>query len=160
MKYSNKNIGGEILIPENLIEISNFCTQLKSQLKKNFIPMHRNKLMLLLEYITGFINIFLLLLIFPQVIHGIKHLNLDLINILNSSQIYIYEDSSAKGVLEDSYVYNSSMTNKLNRLSRKPNSIQNLIDIANEDLCANDAMGCISINQIGDKWNTYVTKLN
>ena len=52
------------------------------------------------------------------------------------------------------------MTIKLNRLSRKPNSIQNLIDIANEELFSNVAMGCISINHIGDKWSAYVTKLN
>ena len=160
MKYSNKNIGGEILIPENLIEISNCCHQLIYQLKKNFIPIYRNKLMLLFDYISGLIDFFILLLISPLIIYGINLLNLDLINILNSSQIYIYEDSSAKGVFEDLYAYNSSMINKLYRLSRKPNSIQNLIDIANEDLYANDAMGCISINQIGDKWNTYVTKLN
>ena len=160
MKYTDKNIGGEILIPENLIEISNFCTQFIYQLKRNFLPIYRNKLMLLFDYMSGLINIFFLLLIFPLIIKGINHLNLDLIHILNNSQVYIYEDSSAIGVLKDSYAYNSSMTIKLNRLSRKPNSIQNLIDIANEELFSNVAMGCISINHIGDKWSAYVTKLN
>ena len=160
MKYTNKNIGGEILIPENIIEMSNFCTQFISQLKRNFIPIYRSKLILSFDYFSGLVNIFILLLILPLIINGINHLNVDLINILKYSQLYIYEDSSAIGVLEDSYAYKSSMTIKLNRISRRPYNMKNLIEMAYEDPFANVTMGCISINQIGDKWNTYVTKLN
>ena len=160
MKYLNKDIGGEILIPENLIEISNFCTQLISQLKRNFIPIYRNKSMLLLDYLSGLVIIYILFLMIFPLINGINNLSLDLNDILAKSQIYIYENSSAKGVLEDSYAYNSSKGIKLNKLFRKPNSIKNLIEIANEEPFASNDMGCISINQIGDKWNTYISNFS
>jgi len=49
---------------------------------------------------------------------------------------------------------------ELKTLSLKPNNVQNLINLLYEESFEHIAMGCISINQIGDKWNTYVTSLN
>ena len=49
MKYINKRIGTqEILIPENLVEISIFFVQCICQLKRNLLPIDRNILILIL----------------------------------------------------------------------------------------------------------------
>ena len=52
------------------------------------------------------------------------------------------------------------MTITLKTLSTKPNTIEELIDLAWDESLAQIAMGCISINQISDKWYTYITGLN
>ena len=158
MKYNNKRIGSqEILFPENLIEVSSFFTQFISQLKRNILPIKRNKFMLLLEYLSGLGIIFIINFLTEILIIGTTKLNL--IDILEENKIYIYEDSSTKEALKDSYAYNT-MKITLKSLTKKPNNIQNLIDLAYNESFAHIAMGCISINQIGDKWNTYVTSLN
>ena len=48
----------------------------------------------------------------------------------------------------------------LKPLSKKPNDIKHLINLAYEESFANIAMGCISINVKEDKWQTYITQLN
>ena len=77
---------------------------------------------------------------------------------MESNQVYI--DSGAKGILEDSYVYDSSKKIVLKSLSKKPNNIQNLIDFAYDESSTHIVMGCISINQLESKWYTNVTSLN
>ena len=84
---------------------------------------------------------------------------LDLIDILEENKLYIYEDISGKEVIEDSSD-NNSLSIALKTLSKKPNNVQNLIDLAYDESFEHIAMGCISINQISDKWYTYVTSLN
>ena len=160
MKYLSKSIGSqEILIPEKLIEINDFFTQFMSQLKRHFFPIYRNKLMLLLEYLSGLAIIYIIFSLLYIEIDQEKKINLNLIDILEGNKIYIYEDSLAKGVLKDSYECNS-ITKTLEILSEKPIDIKHLIDLAYEESLAHIAMGCISINQIGDEWNTYITRLN
>ena len=158
IKYNNKNIGSqEILIPENLIEISNFFIQFLSQLKRNFLPIYRNKFMLLLEYLSGLGIIYIFFFLINQLLF--ENINLDLIDILKSNKIYLDKDILTKRVLKDSYAYDlTSMT--FEALSKKPNSVQKLIDLAYEESSAHVAMGCISINNIGDKWESYITSLN
>ena len=158
MKYNNKKIGNqEILFPENLIEINSFFVQFISQLKRNILPLKRNKFMLLLEYLSGLGIIYIIIFLTDKLIIGKNNLNL--IDILEENEIYIYEDNSTKGTLKDSYAADS-MIITLKELSKKPNNLQNLIDLAYNESFAHIAMGCISINQIGDKWHTYVTNLN
>jgi len=158
MKYNNKNFGSqEILIPENLIEMSNFFIQFISQLKRIFLPIYRNKFMLLLEYLSGLGIIYIFFFLINQLFF--ENNDLVLIDILENNKIYIYKDSLSKKILEDSYAYDlTSIT--LEELSKKPNSVQNLIDLAYDESSAHIAMGCISINKIGDKWDSYVTSLN
>ena len=158
MKYNNKNIGSqEILIPENLIEMSNFFIQLISQLKRNFLPIYRNKFMLLLEYLSGLGIIYIFFFLINQLLFEKDYI--DLFHILEKNIIYIYQDNLTNGALEDSYAYGSSKEINLNTLSKKPNSIKNLIDLAYDESNLHIAMGCISINQIGDKWNSFVTSI-
>jgi len=160
IKYINKKMGSqEILIPENLIEISNCFVQFICQLKRNFLPIYRNILIFILEYLLSLGIIYFLFICFPKLNEAANGLYLNLIKILENNQVYIYKDTSNQGILEDSYAYNSnSMT--LKTLSKKPNSVQNLIDLAYDESPENIAFGCISINQIGDKWNTYISSLN
>jgi len=158
MKYNNKTIGSqEILIPENLVEINSFFIQFISQLKRHFLTIYRNKFMLLVEYLSGLGIIYITIFLTEKLIN--KKYNLDLIDILEQNKLYIYEDISAKDVIEDSSA-NNSFSLDLNSLPKKPNNVQNLIDLAYNESIAHIAMGCISINQISDKWHTYVTSLN
>ena len=159
MKYTNKKIGGDIALPENVIEISDFFTQFISQLKRSFMPVYRNKLVLLLDYLSGLGFIYIFGLIFRESIYGINNSYVDLFDILEENNIYIYEDNWNNGVLKNSYVYNS-MAITMKPLSKKPNDIKHLINLAYEESFANIAMGCISINVKEDKWQTYITQLN
>jgi len=161
MIYIERKLGSqEILIPENLIEISGFFTQLISQLKRIILPIYRNKLMLLLEFFSGLGIIYHSFIIFSLVKRELYDSSLDLIDILKENEIYIYEDGPDNGVLKNSFVYDSSEALKLSTLSKRPIDVQNLIDLLYNESFENIAMGCISINQIGDKWNTYITSLN
>ena len=167
MKYIDKKIGTqEILIHENLIEISNCYVQFICQLKRNFLPIYRNKLMLIIEYLSGLGINYILLFCIPNLIELLNSNCLNLLKILGSNHIYFYGDNSAEEVLKDSYAYSYlydqilSEKIKLKILSKKPNSVEHLIDLSYKESLANIAMGCISINQIGDNWHTYVTGLN
>ena len=51
MKYVNQNTELEGFIQENRIEPEGFCPQLCSQLKRNILPIWRNKVLFVLEYI-------------------------------------------------------------------------------------------------------------
>ena len=160
MKYTNKNIGGDkIALPENLIEISDFFTQFISQLKRSFMPIYRNKLVLLLDYLSGLGIIYIFGLSFGSVIYGINYSYVNLFDILEENNIYIYEENWNNGVLKNSYVYNS-MDITLKPLSKKLDNITNFINLAYEESFANIAMGCISINKKEGEWQTYVTQLN
>ena len=160
MKYINKKAGSkEILVAENLIEINDFLTQFLSQLERNLLPLYRNKIILLLEYLSGLVIIYIFAFMY-KFVNKSSNIILDLIEILEENKIYIYEeDNSINGILKDSYAYNS-LTMTLKALSKKPNNVQNLIDLAYDESFAHIAMGCISINQIGDEWDTYITNLN
>jgi len=105
MKYINKKIGTqEILIPENLIEISNCFVQFICQLKRNLLPIYRNILIFILEYLSGLGIIYFILFFFLDLNEELnKEINnscLNLLEILESNQVYIV--SPSKGILEDS----------------------------------------------------------
>ena len=160
MKYTNKNIGGDkIALPENLIEISDFFTQFISQLKRTFMPVYRNKLVLLLDYFSGLGFIYIFGLCFGQLANGINFSWIDLFDILEENNIYIHEENWRNGVLKNSYVYNS-IDITLKSLTKKPDDIKDLINLAYDESFANIAMGCISINKKEGKWETYITQQN
>ena len=102
MKYLSKSIGSkEILIPEQLIEINGFFTQIIFQLKRHFFPIYRNKLMLLLEYLSGLAIIYIIFFLLYISIDLKTKITLNLIDILEGNKVYIYEDSLAKGAQKD-----------------------------------------------------------
>ena len=114
--------------------------------------------MLFLEYLSGIGIIYFFALLIEQLLYK-KDIS-NIIYISEENKIYIYEDNIAKGILINSYTYKSLEAIKLKTLSKKPNSVKNLIDIAYDESFAHISMGCVSINQIKEKWDTYVTSLN
>jgi len=111
MKYINKKMGSqEILIPENLIEINNCFAQFICQLKRNFLPIYRNKLILIIEYLSGLGIIYILYICFPKLYEAIDNACLNLLKIFENNPVYIYTDKLAQGVLEDSYAYDIKNT--------------------------------------------------
>ena len=161
MKYTNKQVNNqELIVPENLVNISGFCTQLISQLSRNALPLYRNKVSTLLEYFSGLGIIYIFVFLFRDLIYGITNPKLDLIEILESNRNYIYEVNEAKGVLKNSYVYDSSSFITLKTLSRKPNDLEDLINLSYKEAFSHIAIGSISINKIGDNWNAYISCLN
>ena len=122
--------------------------------------------MLIIEYLSGLGIIYILFLCFPNLIELLNTRCLNLLKILGSNQIYIYGENSAEEVLKDSYAYSYlydqalSEKIKLKVFYEKPNNVENLIELSYEDSLAHIAMGCISINKIGDNWHSYVTGLN
>ena len=55
MKYVNQenNNSEQIIVPENLVGMTDCCSQLISQLHRNYLPIKRNFLVFLLEYFAG-----------------------------------------------------------------------------------------------------------
>ena len=159
MKYVNKNSNElELLAPEAEVASSDFCTQLISQLHRNFCTIKRNKIMLLLEYFSGLGVVYIFIFLFSDLIYSMQYEKLDLIDILEENRNYITD--SSKDLLKNSYVYDSSSFITLKTLENKVSNMYDLIKYSYEEAFANIAPGSIMINKNGGNYNVYLTQIN
>ena len=160
MKYSQKEIIAQPNVNLENINISNFSTQLFSQLSRNMLPLYRNKIMIILEYFSGLGIIYVFVFLFRGLIFGLTNSKMDLIDLLGANRAYIYENPSVEGVFKNSYAYSEGSIT-LKNLIYKPGDIFQLINEAFTEAFAHVAMGSISINEANDNnWETYITGMN
>ena len=161
MKYiSQQSNYKEIILPENIVEMTGFFPQLISQIGRNLLPIKRNKMMILLEYFSGLGIIYLFVFLFSELIYGITYSKLDLIKILEENKNYIYEDDSVEGFLKNSYVYDSSSFITLKKLSNPSLKLSDLINNSYEESLANIALGSISIKKKNQIWEANLSQIN
>ena len=159
MKYLNKEENKqEIEIPQNLVGVTGCCTQLISQLERNWLPIKRNKIVLLLEYFSGLGIIYVFVFLFADLISDITNSELNLIDMLKEHDIFIYEPSSMKNYLKKAYAYDSGIN--LKRISKEPEDFIDLINQSYDKAYAHIAHSCISINQIGNTLEANLGQLN
>ena len=159
MKNLNKNENNEEnIIPENVVQITDFCTQLLSQLKRNWLPIKRNKLILLFEYLSGLGLIYIFVFLFKDLIYGVTNSEVSLMNLLKAHDIFIYESNSMKNYLKKTYPYESDFN--LKEISRKPKDFLDLIDLSYKKSFNNIVKSCISIKKNETNWDTAIGQSN
>ena len=162
MKYSNKEENKEeILVSENLVRMTGCCSQLISQLQRNFLPIKRNKIILLLEFFSGLGIIYVFVFLFNDLILGITKSELNLIDMLKDNDIFIYEQDSMKNYLKNSYAYESGIT--FTRISTKTRDFSEFAELAYQKAYANIAQSCISIEKDDNNennWKAQIGQLN
>ena len=162
MKYINQenNNNEQIIVPENLVGMTGCCSQLISQLHRNFLPIKRNFFVFLLEYFAGLGIIYIFVFLFRGLIYGITNEELRLIDLLEDNKIYIYESNSIENYLKNSYVYDSSNYISLKKLPSEPQNLKELINLSYENSFANIAEASISLKKDGNNLLAYVSQLN
>ena len=159
MKYLNKNDNNqELIIHDNLVQITDCCTQLISQLKRNLLPIKRNIPVLVLEYIAGLGLIYIFVFLFKDVIYGVTNSEVSLIGLLKSNDIFIYEQNSMKNYLKKTYGYESGIN--LKEISKEPKDFLDLIDLSYKADFSNIVKSCISIKKIDNTWEAGIGQLN
>ena len=167
MKYINQednnniiNNEEQIIKPENEVEMTNHCTQLISQLHKNFLPIKRNKSVVLLEYFSGLGIIYIFAFFFKDLIIGMGSKQLDLIGLLEENELYYYEPDSMENYLKKSYVYDSRKSIILKKLSTEPEGLEDLIEISYKESFVNIAEDSISLKKEDNNIIAYASQLN
>ena len=162
MKYINQenNNNEQIIVPENIVGMTGCCSQLISQLHRNFLPIKRNFLVFLLEYFAGLGIIYIFVFLFRGLIYGITNEELRLIDLLEDNKIYIYESNSIENYLKNSYVYDSSNYISLKKLPSEPQNLKELINLSYENSFANIAEASISLKKDGNNLIAYASQLN
>ena len=151
MTYTNQNIDNNFVIPQNRPQPAGFCSQLKSQLFRDLLPIFRNKSLFFLEFIGGLICSYLITFFVSGVFFRdnlYKNSFNNNMNRINSISLYGYEE----GYLKNSDFY-KKISNNLN-FKRILESSKDNNNFKNEDynLLSNNDKAYISIkkNNEGD----------
>ena len=126
MKYINQEENNN----DNLVGMTDCCSQLISQLHRNFLSLKKNISAVILEYFAGLGIIYIFVFLFSRLIYGMTNQQLDLIELLEENKNFYYEPDSLENYLIESYVYDSTSFITLKKLSRRPSSIEDLIKLS------------------------------
>ena len=161
MKYiSCEKKNEEILVPENLVSTTNWFSQLISQLQRNFLTIKRNKIVFILEFLSGLGIIYIFVFLFYDLINGLTNSKLDLLSLLQRNDIFIYEQDSIKNYLKNSYVYKSSNI-ELKKISDNPENVLELISLGYKKASAHISESNIAIKKDNETAiRAYVGQLN
>ena len=154
MEYISREQNNQLVDIPNLIETTGFCSQLISQLHRNWIPIKRNVFILILEYLSGLGIIYIFVFLLNGLVGELTSKKLDLKYLLKANNIYIYEPDSMKNYLKNSYAYKLAGSIKFKRLKKQPTDLNDLIDMSYEKAFAHIAKSSISI--IKNDNNLYV----
>ena len=146
------------IIEQKNIIATNYCTQLTSQLYKNYLSIKRNKLIVLLEYLSGLGITYILAFFFTDFIN--EKSQLDLVKLLEENKIYYYEPDSMENYLKNSYVYDSRKSITLQKLSSEPEGLEDLIKISYDESFVNIAEASISLKKGDNNITAYASQLN
>ena len=161
MKYSNQAKNNkEIVIPENLVAINDCFSQLVAQLQRNILPIKRNFFVFILEFLSGLGIIYIFVFLFSDLIIGLTNSQLNLKTLLKENNIFIYEPNSIKDYLKKSYLYESTSSITLKELSKEPNNLYDLMDLAYDKAWANIAFSCISVLNFEGNVKFYIGQTN
>ena len=158
--FEDENIEEKI---ENKEKIANFGKQIKLQLKRIFLSMYRNKIIIcLIELLLILISTYSFIFIITNIIYNKIQKKLNLLSVLKENPIYIYENE--KNYLKKSYAYDLSKSITFKRIKETPTIIEHFIYLAEQNSWANIAKGSISINgkkvengvYFVDAYNTYI----
>ena len=155
MEYISREQNNQIVDIPNLIQTTGFCSQLISQLHRNWIPIKRNVTILILEYFSGLGIIYIFVFLLNGLIGELTSSKLDLKYLLKTNGVYIYEPNSMKDYLKNSYAYKLAGSMKFKRLKKQPTELMDLIKISYEKAFAHIAKSSISITR-NDNDNLYV----
>ena len=145
MEYISREQNNQLVDIPNLIEMTGFCSQLISQLHRNWIPIKRNVTILILEYFSGLGIIYIFVFLLNGLIGELTSKKLDLKYLLKANNIYIYEPDSMKNYLKNSYAYELAGSMKFKRLKKQPTDLSDLINMSYEKAFAHIAKSSISI---------------
>ena len=150
----------QIILPDNLVGMTDCCSQLISQLHRNFLPLKRNISVVILEYFAGLGIIYIFVFLFSALIYGMTNQQLNLVGLLEENKIFYYESDSLDNYLKKSYVYDSTSFITLKKLSSKPDGLDDLIKQSYEESFANIAESSILLEKEGNNLIAYASQLN
>ena len=157
---------------ENIVHSTGFFWHLISQIKRGLFPLWRNKIIFIIELISGLACLYIFMIVYyPNkfllyIINGQNYFSfdsnksLDLIKLLEENTNYIYEYK--KGYLKNSDIYKSNHI-KIKSLPNKPKNITDFMEILYNNSLCNIAKGGIFLEKLenngNQSYNVYITQI-
>ena len=146
------------------IKTSSFGQQLKASIIRGIYPLSRNKMLFVLELLSGLGFVYIFIFFFSDFIINATTKKLKLLDVLAEHESFFYEEK-VPNFLKNSYVYNIKKNIKLNLLNKNPKDIIDFMNISYEQAKVNIAKSGIYIDgsnpDIIDVFNTEIdTELN
>ena len=111
------------------IKTSSFCQQFKASIKRGIFPLVRNKILFVLELLSGLGFVYIFIFFFSDFIINATHRTLSLPDVLAENDIFYYQENLPNNFFTNSMAYNLKEGIKLNKLDQKPKDI---IDLSNQ----------------------------
>ena len=167
LKYSNKEENkDELFNSYNNVTTSGFFSQLYAQLVRGIYPLSRNKIIFFFELMASLGFVYIFIFFFSDFIINSTTTRLNLVEVLETNNIYFYEKNTNNNFLKDSYVYkNLGKSIKFKQIKKEPKNIKDFMDSVYNTAFANIGKGALYIDgtnpNLYEVYNTEVdTKLN
>ena len=141
---------------------SNFCKQLCASIVRGFYPLSRNKILFLLEILSGLGFVYIFIFFFSDFIINATKKRLNLLDVLSENDIFFLEEKLLPNFLKNFYAFNAR-DNKINliKIKEKPNDIIHFMNISYDQAFVNLAKSGIYIDGSNEKLlNVYNTEID
>ena len=118
------------------IKTSSFGQQLKASIIRGIYPLSRNKMLFVLELLSGLGFVYIFIFFFSDFIINATTKKLKLLDVLAEHESFFYEEK-VPNFLKNSYVYNIKKNIKLNLLNKNPKDIIDFMNISYEQAKVN-----------------------
>ena len=143
-----------------IVTTSDFFSQLHAQIMRSLFPLYRNKILFFLELLSGLGFVYIFIFFFSDFIINATNTKLNLIEVLESNHIYIYEKNIKKNYLKNSYIYQKGSIN-LKKIKEEPKNIIDFMNLVYNQSYANIAKGALYINGTNpDLYEVYNTEVD
>ena len=161
-KSLNKNENEDELIGNyGLVSTSDFFSQLHTQMIRCIFPLYRNKTLFFFELLSGLGFVYIFIFFFSDFIINATTTKLNLLDVLESNKIYIYEKNVKNNYLKNSYVYQNLASIDLNRIKKEPNNLDDFMNLVYNQAHANIAKGALYIDGANpDLYEIYNTEVD
>ena len=147
LKYLNKdeNDSNEKLkiIPKS----AGFFAQLWAEIVRGMYPFYRNKLLFFFELLSSLGFVYIFILFFSDFIINATITKLNMKDILEDNDIFIYEKNTNNNFLKNSEAYRLGRFISLKKIKDEPKDIEDFMSLAYKKALANIAKGAIYVKK-------------
>ena len=140
---NNLSINNEIINNRT----SSFCQQLCASIARGFYPLIRNKVLFLLELLSGLGFVYIFIFFFSDFIINATKKRLKLLDVLSENDIFFFEEKVPQDFLKNSYAFNLR-DNKINlkKINQEPKDIIHFMNLSYDQAFVNLAKSGIYID--------------
>ena len=159
---NNLSSNDELFVNVEKEKETTFINQLCAQITRGFFPLYRNKSLFFFELISGLGFVYIFIFFFSDFILTVAETKLNLKEVLENNNIYIYEKNTVNDFLKNSDTYQRyGRYISLKKIDKEPIDLINFSELVYEQALANIAKGSLYIDGTNQNlYNVYNTEVD